>query len=243
MDFQKLVLSSWVAVLIPNVFAQDVTLTTDGKVPGKPFEALQQQITTLQQQLNTLQRRVAGNCAVGSSIRAINADGTVVCEDDDVGSNESPPSPIQVVHRHIPFPAPNTGAIAETLVEVPSKYRLRASAQMGTAGNCVVVYEGISGETNRLINEIRFLNPNTVVPNSAFIEYLVLEPAQQYPLTIISTSPHLSLVTGIGITEGEILLGDGVAEPATKYSVLVSANHTSGCGFNVRIMSPPTLAP
>lgn len=30
-----------------------------------------------------LQRRVASNCTVGSSIRAINADGTVVCEPDD----------------------------------------------------------------------------------------------------------------------------------------------------------------
>ena len=30
-----------------------------------------------------LQRRVASNCTVGSSIRAINADGTVLCEPDD----------------------------------------------------------------------------------------------------------------------------------------------------------------
>ncbi len=33
-----------------------------------------------------LQMRVNGNCMVGSSIRQINADGTVICEPDDVGS-------------------------------------------------------------------------------------------------------------------------------------------------------------
>jgi hypothetical protein len=41
-----------------NLFAQDLTLTTDGKVPGKPFEALQQQIDALQIQINDVNNPV-----------------------------------------------------------------------------------------------------------------------------------------------------------------------------------------
>lgn len=47
---------------------------------------LDTQLTALIATVATKQDRIAGVCATGSSIREINSDGTVVCEQDDVGS-------------------------------------------------------------------------------------------------------------------------------------------------------------
>ncbi len=56
--------------------------------PGHALSAIQGYFSgdvSLEQSLEKLQQRVAGTCAVGSSIRVINVDGTVSCEDDSVG--------------------------------------------------------------------------------------------------------------------------------------------------------------
>ncbi|MBP6881585.1 MAG: hypothetical protein KBC35_03085 [Candidatus Pacebacteria bacterium] len=45
--------------------------------------------STFSADTNYLQRRVSSNCAAGSSIRSIAADGTVTCEADDVGAGGS----------------------------------------------------------------------------------------------------------------------------------------------------------
>ena len=58
-----------------------------------------------------LQTRVNGNCAVGSSIRQINNDGTVVCEIDDVGTGSN--GRLVVISREDQTPGqlPGEGAV------------------------------------------------------------------------------------------------------------------------------------
>jgi len=42
-------------VLIQSITYADVPLTSDGKVPGQPFDALQTQVDDLQSQINTIE--------------------------------------------------------------------------------------------------------------------------------------------------------------------------------------------
>ncbi|CAB1057870.1 hypothetical protein D1BOALGB6SA_2626 [Olavius sp. associated proteobacterium Delta 1] len=59
MNFNRLGIISLIAavVFVLPLFAaaQDVVLRSDGKVRGRPFKVLQQQIDDLQQQINAIQ--------------------------------------------------------------------------------------------------------------------------------------------------------------------------------------------
>ena len=59
---------------------------TDGAVTGAKMAA--GAVGATQIDPAQVQSRVAGSCAVGSSIRAVAADGTVACETDDVGTGD-----------------------------------------------------------------------------------------------------------------------------------------------------------
>jgi hypothetical protein len=57
--------------------AADVSLTSDGKVPGVPFQQLQQQINTLTSRLQTIEAKVDG-LAGGGRLKVIDATNTQV---------------------------------------------------------------------------------------------------------------------------------------------------------------------
>lgn len=100
-----LVLAMWVAV---SLLAADMSLATEGKVPGQPFAALQRQIDELQVQLTALQaqaatlqmtdielqsqidelRHAGEACAQGTAVIGFDAQGNLLC--GPVGGGGSP---------------------------------------------------------------------------------------------------------------------------------------------------------
>ena len=58
--------------------AQDVNLTQDGKVPGKPFEEIQRQIDDLNSRLDLL---LGQSCPEGSYMTGIDINGNIMCSE------------------------------------------------------------------------------------------------------------------------------------------------------------------
>ncbi len=71
-------LSVLAVVQIPNIFKPGDLITADGM--NQNFSSLKAGIDALEASVTAKQNKVTGVCAVGSSIREIKADGTVICE-------------------------------------------------------------------------------------------------------------------------------------------------------------------
>ncbi|MFA4855216.1 MAG: hypothetical protein WC634_01340 [archaeon] len=86
-SFFHLIIAFIIIALLTGAFAY-VVLPGAVPNPGHALSTIQgyfQGDASLVQSLAKIQQEVMGQCAVGSSIRVINADGTVSCEADDVG--------------------------------------------------------------------------------------------------------------------------------------------------------------
>ena len=87
-SFFHLVVAFIVVAFVVGAFAY-VVLPGAVPNPGHALPTIQgyfQGDASLVQSLAKLQQQVTGQCAAGSSIRVINADGTVSCEADDIGA-------------------------------------------------------------------------------------------------------------------------------------------------------------
>lgn len=75
------------ALSLPTwVEAQDVPLTVEGRVPGQPFQFLQNQIDQLKQQVGALQATGANRIVFSGTID-LNSAGDLVRTDDDIPNN------------------------------------------------------------------------------------------------------------------------------------------------------------
>jgi hypothetical protein len=80
-------ISALANVNIPHAFQAGTKIVAEQV--NANFAALKSAVDALESGLNARQVRVGGKCEVGSSIREIKDDGTVVCEADDVSSGGS----------------------------------------------------------------------------------------------------------------------------------------------------------
>jgi hypothetical protein len=106
-------------------------------------------ITNLDIDPATVQRRVTGTCAVGSTIRVINQDGTVVCQDDDAryvneGQADSINSAMIVTDS---ITAADIGANAVGTNEVDANQVQRRVASTCPAGQSIRAIDNAGGVT------------------------------------------------------------------------------------------------
>lgn len=95
--------------------------------------ALESEIAAINAVLDEKQRIISGSCPAGQSIRAINADGSVVCEVDDLGGS----SAIQrVVTTNMAFVAPS--AYREDEVSCPADFTVVSGSFMAYPDGIIV---------------------------------------------------------------------------------------------------------